>query len=48
LIATDIVARGIDVDDIPLVINYDVPRDAEDYYTALDEQLVMARKAVRL
>ena len=24
-------ARGIDVDDIPLVINYDVPRDAEDY-----------------
>ena len=31
LIATDIVARGIDVDDIPLVINYDVPRDAEDY-----------------
>ena len=31
LVATDIVARGIDVDDIPLVINYDVPRDAEDY-----------------
>ncbi|MGM9837925.1 MAG: DEAD/DEAH box helicase [Paludibacteraceae bacterium] len=31
LVATDIIARGIDVDDIPLVINYDVPRDAEDY-----------------
>ncbi|MBR1996284.1 MAG: DEAD/DEAH box helicase, partial [Paludibacteraceae bacterium] len=31
LVATDIVSRGIDVDDIPLVINYDVPRDAEDY-----------------
>ena len=31
LVATDIVARGIDVDDIPLVINWDVPRDAEDY-----------------
>lgn len=31
LVATDIVARGIDVDDVPLVINYDVPRDAEDY-----------------
>lgn len=31
LVATDIVARGIDVDDIPLVINYDVPHDAEDY-----------------
>lgn len=31
LVATDIVARGIDVDDIPMVINFDVPRDAEDY-----------------
>ena len=31
LVATDIVSRGIDVDDIQLVINYDVPRDAEDY-----------------
>lgn len=31
LVATDIVSRGIDVDDIPLVINYDVPHDAEDY-----------------
>lgn len=31
LVATDIVARGIDIDDIQLVMNYDVPRDAEDY-----------------
>lgn len=31
LIATDIVARGIDIDDIEMVINYDVPHDAEDY-----------------
>lgn len=31
LIATDIVARGIDVDDITMVVNYDVPREAEDY-----------------
>lgn len=31
LIATDIVARGIDIDDITMVINYDTPRDAEDY-----------------
>ena len=31
LVATDIVARGIDIDDISLIINYDVPRDAEDY-----------------
>ena len=31
LVATDIVARGIDIEDIGLVINYDVPRDPEDY-----------------
>ena len=31
LVATDIVARGIDIDDIRMVINYDVPHDAEDY-----------------
>jgi superfamily II DNA/RNA helicase len=31
LVATDIVARGIDVDNISLVINYNVPQDAEDY-----------------
>jgi superfamily II DNA/RNA helicase len=31
LVATDIVSRGIDVDDIDLVINYDVPSDGEDY-----------------
>lgn len=31
LVATDIVSRGIDIDDISLVINYDVPHDVEDY-----------------
>lgn len=31
LVATDIVSRGIDIDDIKVVINYDVPNDAEDY-----------------
>lgn len=31
LIATDIVSRGIDIEDISVVINYDVPHDAEDY-----------------
>ena len=31
LVATDIVARGIDIEDIGMVINYDVPRDPEDY-----------------
>lgn len=31
LIATDILSRGIDIDQIELVINYDVPGDGEDY-----------------
>ena len=31
LVATDILSRGIDIDDITMVINYDVPHDAEDY-----------------
>ena len=38
LVATDIVARGIDIDDIRLVINYDVPNDSEDMYTVSDVQ----------
>lgn len=31
LIATDILSRGIDIDDITMVVNYDVPAEAEDY-----------------
>lgn len=31
LVATDIISRGIDVDDIDLIVNFDVPGDAEDY-----------------
>jgi len=31
LVATDILSRGIDVEDIDIVINYDVPNDGEDY-----------------
>jgi len=31
LVATDVAGRGIDVDDLELVVNYDIPYDAEDY-----------------
>ncbi|MDE5789838.1 MAG: DEAD/DEAH box helicase [Muribaculaceae bacterium] len=31
IVATDILSRGIDIDDIEIVINYDVPHDPEDY-----------------
>ena len=31
MVATDILSRGIDIDTIDVVINYDVPRDGEDY-----------------
>ncbi len=31
LVATDVLSRGIDIKDINLIINYDTPKDAEDY-----------------
>jgi len=31
LVATDIAARGIDIDDLPHVVNYDIPNVSEDY-----------------
>src|SRR5580698_5951102 len=31
LVATDVAARGIDVDDVQVVFNYDLPYDGEDY-----------------
>ncbi|MBO7723887.1 MAG: DEAD/DEAH box helicase [Paludibacteraceae bacterium] len=31
IVATDIVSRGIDIDDVELVVNYDVPKQPEDY-----------------
>lgn len=44
LVATDIVARGIDIDDIQLVINYDVPRDPEDYVHRIGRTARAGRK----
>ena len=31
MVATNIVSRGIDIDDVAMVINYDVPKQSEDY-----------------
>lgn len=31
LVATDVVSRGIDINDIKLIVNYDIPHDPEDY-----------------
>jgi superfamily II DNA/RNA helicase len=31
LVATDVVARGIDIDDVSHVVNYDLPNSADDY-----------------
>ena len=31
LVATDVAARGLQIDDLPLVVNYDVPEDYENY-----------------
>jgi len=31
LVATDVLSRGIDIEDIELIVNYDVPNDGEDY-----------------
>ena len=31
LVATDVAARGLDIDDLPLVVNYELPHVPEDY-----------------
>ena len=44
LVATDVVSRGIDIDDIDLVLNYDVPRDPEDYVHRVGRTARASRK----
>ncbi|MFM1931902.1 MAG: hypothetical protein RL226_1205, partial [Bacteroidota bacterium] len=44
LIATNVVSRGIDVDDIEMVINYDVPKDAEEYVHRIGRTARASRK----
>ncbi|MFT5749086.1 MAG: ATP-dependent RNA helicase RhlE [Ancylomarina sp.] len=48
LVATDIIARGIDIDSIDLVINFDVPRDAEDYVHRVGRTARAASEGVAL
>jgi len=48
LIATDILSRGIDIEDIDLVINYDVPRYSEDYIHRIGRTARAAGKGMAL
>ena len=40
LVATDVAARGLDVDDVKFVINYDYPNNSEDYIHRIGKFLV--------
>ena len=48
LVATDIVSRGIDIDDIPLVINYDVPNTTENYVHRIGRTARAANKGMAI
>ncbi len=48
LVATDVLSRGIDVEGIDLVINFDVPRDAEDYVHRIGRTARAARKGAAI
>ena len=41
LVATDVAARGLDVDDVKFVINYDYPNNSEDYIHRIGEYLCL-------
>lgn len=44
LVATNVVARGIDIDDIEMIVNFDVPQDAEDYVHRIGRTARASRK----
>ncbi len=48
LVATDILSRGIDIEDIDLVINFDVPHDGEDYIHRIGRTARAATKGTAL
>ena len=48
LIATDIMSRGIDIDDIRMVVNYDVPQDPEDYIHKVGRTARAEREGIAL
>lgn len=48
LIATDLIARGIDVQQVSLVINYDLPRDKENYVHRIGRGGRFGRKSVAI
>lgn len=48
LVATDVLSRGIDIDDIDLVINYDVPNDGEDYIHRIGRTARAASKGMAI
>ena len=48
IVATDVLSRGIDIDGIDLVINYDIPRDAEDYVHRIGRTARASRKGLAL
>lgn len=48
IVATDVLSRGIDIDGIDMVINYDIPRDAEDYVHRIGRTARAQRKGAAL
>lgn len=48
LVATDVLSRGIDIDGIDLVINFEAPRDAEDYVHRIGRTARAERKGTAL